>query len=224
MASSMSFAGALFGRSLPHALYRPACSVPPATYCMYSSRSFRSGNESLVVDPDDVVVIELRQRLRLGPLVGRDLEGDQPLHRFLPRQEDLGKCAAPSSASRSKSSIVSPAAMPSIRCCFVPMVERRGLVGSLDLRIEAISAVWPGNACRYSSALDLLAALLADVELFVDQVAGNRRLRRVRETRRNTAKSRFGQPRDSQRYSRSTLISSTRVSRRISPELRAETA
>src|ERR1700722_15282776 len=52
------------------------------------------GQGTLIVDADDMVVVELGERLRLGAGVGRHFEGYEPLHRSLPREKYFGKGAA----------------------------------------------------------------------------------------------------------------------------------
>ena len=47
----------------------------------------------LIVNPDDVRMIQLGQRLWLVPLVGRYFQGDQALQRLLPGQVNRGKRA-----------------------------------------------------------------------------------------------------------------------------------
>ena len=71
------------------------CSVPPAMYCIYKQTQLAIRQRALVVDAHDVVVIELRQSLRLGAFIGRDLDGERPLHRLLPGKKNLGKSAGP---------------------------------------------------------------------------------------------------------------------------------
>ncbi len=53
------------------------------------------GKDPLVVDADNVIVIKLGQRLGLGASFRRDFESDEPLHRSLARQKNLGERAAP---------------------------------------------------------------------------------------------------------------------------------
>ena len=68
----------------------------PARQILHVEQPQRAAfEESLVEDANDVVVIELGERLRLRPVILGDLDRDQPLHRPLPGQEHPGERAAP---------------------------------------------------------------------------------------------------------------------------------
>ncbi len=51
------------------------------------------GQDSLVEDPHDVVVVELSERLCFVSAVPRDLHCNETLHRLLPCEEHAAECA-----------------------------------------------------------------------------------------------------------------------------------
>ena len=73
---------------------------------MYNSRSFCSGKLPLVEHPHDVRMIELGQRLRLGPAIARDLQRHHPLHRTLPGEKHGGE--RPFAQRREQIEVVDP--------------------------------------------------------------------------------------------------------------------
>ena len=187
--------------SLARPLFRRASAAragsPPAA-CRRRCTACRAGaacgpaTARWSIDADDVIVVELGQRLRLGAAVGRHLEGDEPLHRPLPGEKHLGE--GPAAQLDEQVEVVDRVARLDVGQLplFVALVERRGLVRLSSPRIEAISAACPGKASQVFLGRNVLAALLADVELFVDQVAGNVAVLPAREIRPDTRPAAWG--------------------------------
>ena len=146
------------------------------------------------------------------PAIARNFQRHQPLHRSLPGQKHRGKSPLPQRGQQIE--IVDLLSDFERRHAF-GRHERRSLLGTLQIEqpLQLVDA--GGKPLAVLDQRDGVAPLLADVILFVDQVAGQRRRRRpARETRRRTLRPAWETRRSCQRYSRSTLTASTSVRRR----------
>jgi len=77
------------GKILDPVNYVGQSSTRGVLHIQQPSRIFRE--HTLIVDANDIVMIQLRERLWLGTMISRNLQGDQPRHRLLTRKKHGGK-------------------------------------------------------------------------------------------------------------------------------------
>ena len=164
------FPGPLLRRGSPYALnHRLQCSAGDVLHIEQAELAVR--NRPLVIHADDVVVVELGQRLGFVTPVGRHFEGDEPLHRLLAGEKHLGERAGTQLEEQieildrvSRTHLDKPALLGAF-------VQRRRFVVLFDPQQGRDLGRLMRKRLEIFFRRNVLAGLFADMEFFVDEVA-----------------------------------------------------